>query len=104
MTPPGDPRNIFDQNRGFSRPLAHYVAEGFVSLESELDAVVHNGHPREVRALWRKRQSSGHLLRIVATVESRSSGGKTAVFELLFVASNDNRHYIPPDLRDLLQG
>ena len=30
----------------------------------------------------------------VATVESKSSNGKTAVFELLFVAANDNRHYI----------
>jgi hypothetical protein len=95
MTPPGDPLHIFDQNRGFTGPLAHYVTQGFVNLESEIDAVVHNAHPREIRALWRKRRPVGHLLRgFVATVESMSSGGKTAVFELFYVASNDNRHYI----------
>ena len=49
VTPPGDPLHIFDQNRGFTVPLAHYAAQGFVNLESEIDAMVHNTHPAKSR-------------------------------------------------------
>ena len=91
MTAPGDPLFVGEGTSRYRAALKTYENQGFIELESQIVSAMVNATPNETKWVWQAAHGKHTVRGSVATIESRSEHGVTAVFEVHYIASNDRR-------------